>query len=283
MRKQILAMSVMAVMFLAACGNNDSKDVAPSPEVNIDATNTQAPTGVPKDSNTTINAPENANGNQGNVTENPNGNQEQATENADDNQEHVTEDVRIQTADEALTRLKEGNRRFLSDESEMINVSGERRQQLEDGQEPYVVVVSCSDSRVTPTAVFNVGLGEIFDVRIAGNVVDKDALGSIEYGVEHLHAPLIVVMGHEKCGAVTAAYDKLKKGTEVDGNIKSIVDKITPSIKDSDDLDEAIHDNIDKVADTIENDKIVKHLMDQGKVRLVKAYYALDGTVTFDE
>lgn len=261
MRKQILAMSVMAVMFLAACGNNDSKGVAPSPDVNIDATNTQAPTGVPKDSNTTINAPENANG----------------------NQEHITEDVRIQTADEALTRLKEGNRRFLSNDSELINVSEQRRQQLEDGQEPYVVVVSCSDSRVTPTAVFNVGLGEIFDVRIAGNVVDKDALGSIEYGVEHLHAPLIVVMGHEKCGAVTAAYDKLKKGTEVDGNIKSIVDKITPSIKDSDDLDEAIHDNIDKVADTIENDKIVKHLMDQGKVRLVKAYYALDGTVTFDE
>ncbi len=272
MRKQILAMSVMAVMFLAACGNNDSNNVAPSPEVNIDATNTQAPTDVPKDSNNSINAPENAGGNQGNVTENPNGNQEQATENADDNQEHVTEDVR-----------KEGNRRFLSNDSELINVSEQRRQQLEDGQEPYVVVVSCSDSRVTPTAVFNVGLGEIFDVRIAGNVVDKDALGSIEYGVEHLHAPLIVVMGHEKCGAVTAAYDKLKKGTEVDGNIKSIVDKITPSIKDSDDLDEAIHDNIDKVADTIENDKIVKHLMDQGKVRLVKAYYALDGTVTFDE
>ena len=100
--------------------------------------------------------------------------------------------------------LEDGNERFLNDKSELRNVNSERRDELKEGQSPYAVIVSCSDSRVTPTTVFNAGLGEIFDIRIAGNVVDDDALGSIEYGAEHLHSPLIVVMGHQSCGAVTS-------------------------------------------------------------------------------
>lgn len=196
---------------------------------------------------------------------------------------YITQDVAITNSDDALARLKDGNNRFYNNESKLINVTGERRDQLTDGQEPYAVVVSCSDSRVTPTTVFNVGLGEIFDIRIAGNVVDSDALGSIEYGVEHLHSPLIVVMGHEKCGAVTAAYDKVKNGTPVEGNINAIVDKIQPNINDADSLDEAIRDNTDAVKDQIQNDEIVKKLIDEGKVKIVEAHYSLDGKVTFDE
>ena len=194
----------------------------------------------------------------------------------------VTDNVNITSADDALKRLKDGNSRFVENQSELINVTSERREQLVEGQSPYAVVVSCSDSRVTPSIVFNVGLGEIFDIRIAGNVVDSDALGSIEYGVEHLHSPLIVVMGHEKCGAVTAAYDKVKNGTQVEGNINSIVDKIQPHITDSTSLEDAIEDNTEAVLQQIESDPIVAHLVEEGKVKIVKAHYSLDGKVTFN-
>ena len=172
--------------------------------------------------------------------------------------QYETEDVRITNPDEALKRLKEG-------------------------QHPYAVVVSCSDSRVTPTTVFNAGLGEIFDIRIAGNVVDDDALGSIEYGVEHTGAPLVVVMGHESCGAVTAAYDETHNNAHAEGNIEDLVEKILPSVKNAKDIDEGIHNNIDNVAKEINNDAIVRHLVDQGKVKVVRAYYSLDGKVTFME
>lgn len=191
------------------------------------------------------------------TTNNTTENQESVTE-ENMSEQYETEDVRITNPDEALKRLKEG-------------------------QHPYAVIVSCSDSRVTPTTVFNAGLGEIFDIRIAGNVVDDDALGSIEYGVEHTGAPLVVVMGHESCGAVTAAYDEAHNNAHAEGNIEDLVEKILPSVKNAKDIDEGIHNNIDNVAKEINNDAIVKHLVDQGKVKVVRAYYSLDGKVTFME
>ena len=115
-------------------------------------------------------------------------------------------DTTVKTAEEALQLLKDGNARFVQDDTEIINVSSVKRTELEEGQSPYAIVISCSDSRVTPSHVFNAGLGELFEIRVAGNILDDYAMGSVEYGVEHLGCPLLVVMGHEKCGAVTAAY-----------------------------------------------------------------------------
>ena len=197
------------------------------------------------------------------------------------NSAYKTENLEIKDADNALQKLKDGNDRFVNDKSELINVTKERRDQLKDGQNPYAVVVSCSDSRVTPNIVFNAGLGEIFDIRLAGNVVDDDALGSIEYGVAHENAPLIVVMGHESCGAVIAAYNKYTKGTAVEGNIEEIVEEIEPSIGKDKTLDDAIHTNVTNVANEIKNDQIIKKLIDSGKVKVVEAYYSLDGKVEF--
>ncbi len=202
-------------------------------------------------------------------------------QNTSKNSSYKTENLEIKGADKALQRLKDGNDRFVNDKSELINVTKERRDQLKDGQNPYAVVVSCSDSRVTPNIVFNAGLGEIFDIRLAGNVVDDDALGSIEYGVAHANAPLIVVMGHESCGAVTAAYNKYTKGTEVEGNIEEIVEEIEPSIGKDKTLDDAIRTNVTNVANEIKNDPITKKLIDSGKVKVVEAYYSLDGKVQF--
>ncbi|MDO5519454.1 MAG: carbonic anhydrase [bacterium] len=253
MKKQISSLLLIVALCMTGCGtaNNDSKD----------NNQTQAPTTTESAVQTA--APDT-----------------KATEKV---AEFKTDDVKITTADEALAHLKDGNNRFVEDKSELINVTSERRNQLKDGQSPYAVVVSCSDSRVTPSTIFNAGLGEIFDIRIAGNVVDKDALGSIEYGVEHLHCPLLIIMGHEKCGAVTAAYNKLKNGEKVEGNINSLVDKITPAIKDAENINEAIHENIDQVAEQVEKDAIVKHLVEEGKLKVVKAYYSLDGSITWDE
>lgn len=202
-------------------------------------------------------------------------------QNTSSNSAYKTENLDIKDADNALQQLKDGNDRFVNDKSELINVTKERRDQLMDGQNPYAVVVSCSDSRVTPNIVFNAGLGEIFDIRLAGNVVDDDALGSIEYGVAHANAPLIVVMGHESCGAVTAAYNKYTKGTAVEGNIEDIVEEIEPSINKDKTLDDAIHTNVTNVANEIKNDQIIKKLIDSGKVKVVEAYYSLDGKVEF--
>ena len=194
---------------------------------------------------------------------------------------YKTENVVITDADTALKRLQEGNDRFVNDQSVMTNVTSERRAQLQKGQKPYACVVACSDSRVTPNIIFNTGLGEIFEIRIAGNVVDDNALGSIEYAVEHLGTPLILVMGHEACGAVTAAYDNVKNGTKAEGNIESLVEEIAPAIKSSGSLNQAIGDNVVSVADQIAKDEIVNHLVHSGKVRIVEAYYSLDGKVTF--
>lgn len=197
--------------------------------------------------------------------------------------QNIVVDTSVASADEALKMLEEGNERFLNDKSELRNVNSQRRDKLKEGQSPYAVIVSCSDSRVTPTTVFNAGLGEIFDIRIAGNVVDDYALGSIEYGIEHLHSPLIVVMGHQSCGAVTATYNKVVKGEEVEGHIEDIVEKIEPNVNAGEAIDAAIHNNINAVVKEISEDEIVKNLIDQGKVKVIGAYYDLNGKVTFNK
>lgn len=197
--------------------------------------------------------------------------------------EIVIVDTAVSSADDALQMLKDGNERFVTDASILRNVNQERRDDLKDGQNPYAVIVSCSDSRVTPTTIFNAGLGEIFDVRIAGNVVDDDALGSIEYAVQKLNTPLIVVMGHQSCGAVTATYNEVVKGEKATGNMESFVEKIAPSVNKDGTVDEAIHNNIDIVVKEVLEDDAIKTLIDQGKVKVIGAYYDLGGKVTFNE
>lgn len=186
------------------------------------------------------------------------------------------------TPAEALNLLKEGNKRFVEDKSQLNDVNAARRQELESGQHPYATVVACSDSRITPNIIFNAGLGEIFDVRLAGDVVDDAALGSIEYAVEHLHTPIIVVMGHENCGAVTAAYDDIVNGQKVQGHIKDLVEDIKPAINKDETIDQAIRKNAENVANEIRKDPIVAEAIKEGKTEVVTAYYDLDGTVQFN-
>jgi len=132
-------------------------------------------------------------------------------------------------ADQALQQLMEGNKRFVDQ-----HMTGQKlcdakaRQSLATGQKPYAVILTCSDSRVPPEIIFDKGLGEIFVIRVAGNVPDPIVLGSIEYAAEHIGSPLVMVLGHERCGAVTAAVDAKGKP---EGNIGAIVKTIAPAVK----------------------------------------------------
>lgn len=184
-------------------------------------------------------------------------------------------------ADEALKRLLEGNKRYADGKTKGPNRSAARRTELAKSQHPIAVIVSCSDSRVPPELLFDQGFGDVFVVRTAGNIVDSIALGSIEYAVDHLGAKLIVVLGHERCGAVTAAM----QGGEVPGNIKSVVDAIKPAVEKGkarhsghgEVLDTCIISNVKQVAQKIRTTApILSEKVEDGMVKVVGAYYDLD-------
>ena len=191
------------------------------------------------------------------------------------------EQGRAITAAQAKQALLEGNQRFKSGGVKVKDISDSRRKDLlTNGQKPFAVILSCSDSRVPPEVIFDQALGDIFVVRDAGNIVDALTLGSIEYGVEHLGAPLLMVLGHSNCGAVKATVD----GGEAPGSISAIVDTIKPTV---DKLraagvsgnalySQAEDKNIEVTIETIKKSPVIKHMVEHGKVEIVRAKYYLD-------
>lgn len=134
------------------------------------------------------------------------------------------------SADQALARLKEGNEAFVKGGACVPTGGPARVAELARGQAPFAVIVACSDSRTPPEHIFGGGLGEIFIIRVAGNTVDDVALGSIEYGVAVLGAPLVLVLGHSACGAVKAAVDMVENATDLPGSINAVVEPILPAV-----------------------------------------------------
>jgi carbonic anhydrase len=134
-------------------------------------------------------------------------------------------------AREALERLKEGNQRFVANTRDADSfISHTRRTQLADGQEPFAIILGCSDSRVPAEIVFDQGLGDLFVIRIAGNVVAPSGIGSIEFAADRFATRLVVVLGHTGCGAITATVEELENPTNTSRNLKSIVDRVKPSV-----------------------------------------------------
>lgn len=186
-----------------------------------------------------------------------------------------------QEGQESFSKLMEGNKRFVAGSLAQKDVGETRRKELAGGQHPFAIVVTCSDSRVAPEILFDEGLGDIFTVRVAGNVLDPISLGSIEYAAEHLHAPLLVLLGHEKCGAVSAALDS--KG-EPEGNIGAILKKIMPAVKKAkakggskdDMLNNAIRENVAlSYKDIRSKSPLLKHLIDKGELKVIAGVYHL--------
>jgi len=200
------------------------------------------------------------------------------------------------SADEALHALMEGNAKFISGDVEHLVANSQPARRIDtgtNGQKPYAIVVTCADSRLSPEILFDKGIGEIFVVRVAGNVVAPIELGSIEYAAEHLGAKLVVVLGHSKCGAVSAAYDYYTTAEalrpELSSNLESIVEKIQPAVvkavaagsgkTGAEDI------NVDEVVKQIrKKSRVIREMMETSGVKVVGGKYdVVTGAVSLHE
>ena len=190
---------------------------------------------------------------------------------------------------EAMHRLVDGNERFVHQTMTAAHQDAARREALAKGQRPFAIVLGCADSRVPPELVFDQGLGDLFVIRVAGEVAPAEVLGSIEYAVEHLGCRAVVVLGHERCGAVEAAL-QLPAGTAPEGNLGELLKDVLPAIEKidrnaPDALDAAVKANAKAVAQTVvARSKVVGDMARQGALVVTPARYDLDtGKVEFME
>jgi len=194
------------------------------------------------------------------------------------------ETARPQNADEALQALMEGNKRFVNDKKMRPRRSLERVKQAAAGQNPFVTILACADSRVSTEILFDQGIGDLFEVSVAGNIVNLSnygILGSVEFGVIALGTPLIMVLGHSDCGAVKGSIDALENGTKYPGSIDDIVKTIQPAVEKAksekgDLLHNSIITNVQIGVDKLKNsDPVISDLVKKGKVQVVGANYDL--------
>jgi carbonic anhydrase len=181
------------------------------------------------------------------------------------------------SAEEVLSTLLEGNRRFVSGKLQHPNHCEENRQGVAAGQEPIATILTCADSRVPPVDIFDQGLGDIFVVRVAGNIIGDHTLGSIEYAVSYLHTPLVLVLGHSSCGAVGAVASEVK----LDDHMSTFVPAIQAAIKNVKDdegdlVNNTARERARQMADKIANSEpTIADSAEHGKTRVVPAYYDL--------
>ena len=183
----------------------------------------------------------------------------------------------LSTPEQVIQKLIQGNKEYMESERNIANIPMKRRVDTAiNGQTPYAVIITCSDSRVPPEHIFSAGIGDLFIIRTAGNVVDNFALGSIEYGIAHLGAKVIMIMGHDQCGAVSAAL-----AGHIEGHITNIVDEIKSGIAGAVNTVEAERLNIAHTYNKIIESAIVKELLDLNEITVLQAKYELQtGNVT---
>ena len=194
--------------------------------------------------------------------------------------------IHPQTPAQAWETLMDGNARFVSGTSNHPNQDAARRTSLLSDQHPFVMIFGCSDSRLAAEIIFDLGLGDAFVVRTAGHVVDNTALGSLEYGVEYLDVPLIVVLGHDSCGAVTATKSAVDTGKMPAGFVRDLVERITPSVLASlrKDQGSSVNDMVEEhvkqtAARLVENSPIIASAVARQRTAVVGLTYRLnDGT-----
>ena len=193
--------------------------------------------------------------------------------------------METKSAREALERLKQGNRQLLQGEAEGLGrITAQRREELTEkaraGQAPYAIILSCADSRVPVEILFDAGPGELFVVRVAGNVTNPSSIASIEYAVANLGAKLIVVMAHESCGAVAAAIEGVDGGK----NLNTLLGYIKPVVGPGDSaVNEVARRNARQSADRLLSESdIIRPAVESGDVEIVTAFYHFDGQVEFE-
>lgn len=186
------------------------------------------------------------------------------------------------THQESLERLKAGNQRFVSNSLNHDLQNADRKEALVAGQSPFAIILSCADSRVVPELAFDTGLGELFTVRVAGNVANTSSIASMEYAVAHLGSKLIVVLGHQNCGAVTAAINGGNNGY----NLNHLLAHVAPAIEASasnTDVNTVVKKNAElTAAELLTRSSIIRNAVESGEVSIVPAYYNFkDGKVDF--
>ncbi len=180
--------------------------------------------------------------------------------------------------DKALEMLLEGNKRFREIQATHPNQDAEYRISLGSGQSPFASILACADSRVPPEVLFDKGLGELFVVRVAGNILNDQLLGSLEYAAAHLNTPLIMVMGHTSCGAIGA----VAQGAELEGHIASLVPAIQPAVDKVKDMEGDLTDNAAKEVARMTRDQLINSepvmadLVKAGKLKVVAGFYDLE-------
>jgi carbonic anhydrase len=191
----------------------------------------------------------------------------------------------LTTPQQALQRLREGNQRFVAGTMRHPDQTPARRRGVAPKQQPFACIVDCADSRVPPEIVFDQGLGDLFVCRVAGNIGGDAVTGSIEYAVEHFHTPLVVVLGHQRCGAVAATLDTIDTGVLPPASIAALVRAILPIAKaipaGPDRLERVIDANARAVAATLALSPVLHHAIEARALHVVAAHYSLDsGNVT---
>jgi carbonic anhydrase len=185
------------------------------------------------------------------------------------------------TPAEAWRKLREGNLRFVEDHTNHPNQDATRRSALVSTQNPFAVIFGCSDSRLAAEIIFDVGLGDVFVVRTAGHVPDDAALGSLEYSVALLHVPLIVVLGHDSCGAVTATMEAFESGVMPPGFIRDLVERITPSVITAQragimDVNTTVEEHVKQSTHRlVDSSKIISDAVEAGETAVIGVTYRL--------
>ena len=186
------------------------------------------------------------------------------------------------TQNEILKRLKDGNQRFVEDHLDGKLQNSKRRKKLISSQKPYAIILSCADSRVVPELAFDTGLGELFVIRVAGNIANTSSVASIEYAVAHIGSPIIVVLGHQSCGAVTAAVDAGDNGYNLNHLLAHIKPALEACGKDAS-VNEIVKKNVELTVEELKNrSSIIKNAIVKNDLKIVPTYYNLDtGKVDF--
>ena len=193
------------------------------------------------------------------------------------------------SADEALQKLIAGNERFLQGQAHFPTVCKETLADLARGQQPYATILGCSDSRVPPELIFDANFGELFIVRVAGNVVSPEVMGSLQYAGQHLHTPLFLVLGHEGCGAVKAALESKLHDVQHGSRIQILVENIVPGLRDvdasaaeEDRLAQAVEANVRWSMRQLRDSPEGSRALEEGRAKLVGAVYEIaSGRVRF--
>ncbi|WP_406633321.1 carbonic anhydrase [Pseudarthrobacter quantipunctorum] len=181
----------------------------------------------------------------------------------------------------AWRRLREGNERFVNGETSHPNQDASRRSSLVENQHPFAVIFGCSDSRLAAEIIFDVGLGDVFVVRTAGQVIDDAVLGSLEYSIGVLGVPLIVILGHDSCGAVSATKSAVETGQMPAGFIRDLVERITPSVltslrNDQTDVNDMVVEHVKQTSERlVDSSRVISDAISSGKAAVIGLSYSL--------